>query len=126
MDDSNTCLKTKDVIRFHSHLNAINKHIQFAIETPTVNQGNQCISFLDIEIYTQENGRIEVKVHRKTTRSDKYLSFDSHNPMQDKKAVVKTLLDRADAIPCREDLQAEEKEKVLQDLILNGYNKTFI
>ena len=44
--------------------------------------------------------------------------------MQDKKVVVKTLLDRADATPCGEDLKAEEK--VLQDLILNGYNKTFI
>ena len=65
VDDSNTCLKTKDVMRFHSHLNTINKHIQFTIETPSIIQGNQCISFLDTEIYTQENGRIQVKVHRK-------------------------------------------------------------
>ena len=40
VDDSTTCLKRKDVIRFHSHLNTINKHIQFMIETPSINQGN--------------------------------------------------------------------------------------
>ena len=69
---------------------------------------------MDTEIYTQENGRIQVKVYRKTTHSDEYPSFDSHNPTQDKKAVVKTLLDRVYATPCGKDLKAEEKEKVLR------------
>jgi hypothetical protein len=50
-----------------------------------------------------------VAVHRKATHTDKYLSFDSHNPKQHKSTVVKTLFDRADKIP--NTIQGKKAEK---------------
>ena len=54
------------------------------------------------------------------------MTFDSHSHVNDKKAVIKTLLDRAKSIPSNSTLQAEETENVLHALELNGYKKRFI
>ena len=43
-----------------------------------------------------------------------------------KKAVIKTLLDRAKTIPSTSTLQTEEIQNVLRALKLNGYKKSFI
>ena len=90
VDDSSTCLKRTDVVKFHSHLNSINPHIQFTIEYPDVTTGTQSIAFLDCKISVQPERTVQVKVHRKITHTNKYLDFNSHNPIQHKKAVVKT------------------------------------
>ena len=86
----------------------------------------QCIPFLDSEIYKLDGGGLHIKVHQKPTHKDKYPSYKSHHLIKGKKAVVKTLLDRAKIVPSTVELQQEEKETVLQDLRLNGYNRTFI
>jgi hypothetical protein len=127
VDDSNACLKQPDVPLFHQHLNSINPHIQFRIEMPVVNgAGSQTIAFLDTELLSTASGNIAVKVFRKSTHTDKYLTFNSHSHVNDKKAVIKTLLDRAKTIPSNSTLQAEETENVLHALELNGYKKKFI
>jgi hypothetical protein len=46
--------------------------------------------------------------------------------VNDKKAVVKTLLDRAKTIPTNSVLQAQETENVIETLKLNVYQKRFI
>ena len=35
VDDSNSCLRKNDIEQFHTHLNTINKNIQFTIELPS-------------------------------------------------------------------------------------------
>jgi hypothetical protein len=99
IDDSNSCLKRGCFQSFHDHLNSINPCIQFTIELPTTVSDNDVISFLDTEVVVRTCGNVVVAVHRKATRTDKYLSFNSHKPKQHKAAVVKTLFDRADKIP---------------------------
>ena len=47
VDDSNSCLKKCDVQFFHDHLNAINEHIQFTIEMPSISEKGESIAFLD-------------------------------------------------------------------------------
>ena len=73
-----------------------------------------------------KSGQVEVAVHRKVTHTEKYLAFDSHHPGQSKAAVVKTLLDRAKAIPSNANKRKSEKENVLKDLKINGYTSHFI
>ena len=69
---------------------------------------------------------VEVAGYRKATHTEKYLAFDSHHPEQSKAAVVKTLLDRAEAIPSNANKRKSEKENVLKDLKINGYTSHFI
>jgi hypothetical protein len=110
VDDSNSCLKRSCVQSFHGHLNSINPCIQlFTIELPTTVGDNDIISFLDTEVVVRPCGNVMVAVHRKATHTDKYLSFDSHNPKQHKSTVVKTLFDRADKIP--NTIQGKKAEK---------------
>ena len=99
VNDSNSCLKRSCVQSFHDHLNSINPCIQFTIELPATVGDNDVISFLDTEVVVRPCGNVVVAVHRKSTHTDKYLSFNSHNPKQHKATVVKTLFDRADKIP---------------------------
>ena len=117
MDDSNACLEQLNVPLFHQHLNSVNSHIQFTIEMPAVNQnGSQTIAFLDTQLLGNISGNIDVKVFRKNTHTDKYLPFESHSHKNDKKAVIKTLLDRAKTIPSTSTLQTEEIQNVLRAL----------
>ena len=88
--------------------------------------GGQTIAFLDTELLSNASGNITVKVFRKSTNTNKYLPFESHSHVNDKKAVIKTLLDRGKTIPSASTLQAEETENVLRALELNGYKRRFI
>jgi hypothetical protein len=104
-----------------------NPDIQFTIEMPVVNEdGGQTIAFLDTKLLSTASGNIAMKVFRKSTHTDKYLTFDSHNHVNHKKAGIKTLLDRAKPIPPNSTLQAEETENVFHALELNGCKKRFI
>ena len=67
-----------------------------------------------------------VSVFRKSSHTDKHLLYKSHSNVNDKKAVVKTLLDSAKTIPTNSALQARETENVIETLKSNGYQKPFI
>ena len=101
-------------------------HFQFTIERSTVSEQGESIVLLDTSITVLKSGQVEVTVYRKATHSEKYLAFDSHHPGQSKAAVVKTLLDRAEAIPSNANKRKSEKENVLKDLKINGYTSHFI
>ena len=63
--------------------------IHFTNETSSFDQSTQCVSFLDTEVCKLDNGEELTKGERNSTHTDKYLTYDFHNPRQDKKAVVK-------------------------------------
>ena len=58
--------------------------------------------------------------------TERYLSFDSHHPVAHKKAVVKSLTDRAKAIPSSVDQQSKEMKHVIAALRTNGCPKHFV
>lgn len=62
---------------------------------PTKIVGKNSIAFLDTNNSGNEDGKIEVGVYRKATYASKYLDFHLQSPAQNKRAVVKTLMDRA-------------------------------
>ena len=96
------------------------------IEMPSTSDQGHAISFLDTNITFTDNGDIEVDVHRKSTHTNKYLSFHSHSPIQSKRNVVKTLIDRADTVPSTDDRKQLEKNHIIQELKLNDYPEKFI
>ena len=126
VDDSNACLKSESIRVFHSHLNSINPHIQFTIEMPTTGAEGQTIAFLDTSNTVSASGQVEVGVYRKPTHTNKYLAFESHSPAQSKRAVVKTLMDRAKYLPSTSERKQSEKQQVIGDLKVNGYPQSFI
>jgi hypothetical protein len=75
VDDSNSCLQKQDIDKFHCHLNSINQNIQFTIEMPSLSEHGQQIPFLDTILTIDNDRNVEVDVYRKSTHTNKYLSF---------------------------------------------------
>ncbi|XP_068720649.1 uncharacterized protein [Montipora capricornis] len=120
VDESNTCIKRDGVEVFHSHLNSINANIQFTVEMSTITMQKKSIAFLDTNSIVNEDGKVEV------AHTSKYLDFHSHSPAQNKRAVVKTLLDRAKCISSTTARRRSEERRVINDLKGNGYPENFI
>ncbi|KAL9966943.1 hypothetical protein ACROYT_G025090 [Oculina patagonica] len=93
---------------------------------PTTTMGKNSIAFLDTNNTVNEDGRIEMRLYRKTTHTSKYLDFHPHSPAQSKRTVVKTLMDRAKCIPLTTAQKQNEKQRVINDLKGNGYPESFI
>ena len=91
-----------------------------------VSEDGISISILDTQTTVSPNGEVVVAVHRKSTDTEKYLPFDSHNPEQHKAAVVRTLCHRANIIPTTTQGKEIEKENVRRALHTNGYTSAFI
>ena len=117
-DDSSACLKRSDVQLFHQHINSINPYIQFTMEWPTSMPSGESIVFLDTKCTIRPEGKVDVNVHRKATHTNKYLSFQSHSPAQNKRAVV--------TLPSTESDRRAEKDWVARNLQANGCTKRFI
>ena len=115
-------VKSNLVLTLQNHLNNIEPSIQFTVERETERK----ISFLDVTVCRQDDGQLSTKVYRKPTHTERYLSFDSHHPVAHKKAVIKSLTDRAKTIPSSVDQQSKEMKHVIAALSANGYPKRFI
>ena len=122
VDDSHVCLLKDKVEDFHTHLNSINPHIQFTVETET----DGSIAFLDTKTTRQTDGSISVSVYRKATHTDRYLDFNSHHHTQHKHSVARTLLDRARNIPSSTEETSAEIKHVTQALSANNYPSPFL
>ena len=94
VDDTCTTLPRDLVTSFHEHLNSIDRNIQFTVEKESDGQ----LPFLDVLVTREEDGTISTSVYRKPTHTDQYLAFESHHPMGHKRAVVRTLMHRAEAL----------------------------
>ena len=77
-------------------------------------------------VHHQEDGRLTTTAYPKPTHTDRYLSFSSHHPSMHKRAVVKSLTDRAAKIPTTKFDQIKEKQRIISTLQSNGYPKCFI
>ena len=84
VDDTWVVLPEKHVLAFLQYVNSIERSIQFTLEREV----NSSISFLDVSVTRTESFSFVTSVFRKKTHTDKYLSFDSHHPISQKKSVV--------------------------------------
>ncbi len=75
MNNICTAIKVDLVDDFLLHLNYIEPSINFSVDRECDGK----LSFLDTEIVHHSDGSLTTKVNRKTTHTDKCLSFDSHH-----------------------------------------------
>ena len=119
VDDTFVVMHEYDVDTFTQHLNSQNRFIKFTTEKAEDGR----LPFLDTKISFGEDGQFETSVYRKPTHTDAYLNFASNHPVQHKRSVVNTLVNRARKICSSEEQQEKEIDysfKVLKD---NGYKQ---
>ncbi|GJQ87172.1 hypothetical protein Trydic_g12525 [Trypoxylus dichotomus] len=90
---------------FLQHLNSIHPRIQFTI---------------DVVVNRNRDGTLGHRVYRKPTHSDRYLHYNSNHHPKQKRAVIKTLVDRAARI-CEPQRIEQELQHLNQALQANGY-----
>ena len=71
------------------------------------------------------DGTLSFKVYRKKTHTDRYLNFNSNNPLEHKKSVIKSLYDRAEKI-CDPNNLIEEELHIKKVLLNNNYPEKLI
>lgn len=86
---------------------------------------NQSISFLDVFL-TRSNNKIVTSVFRKDTHSHRYLNFNSHCSLQNKKSVIKTLVNRAIRLTNDHDKFNSEMKYLQEVLLENNYHKELV
>ena len=109
VDDTLTIINRDHKDTFLDHLNSIDANIKFTSEDP---KEDGSISFLDILIIPEENGKLNTTVYRKPTHTDMYLHWDSHHNIPSKYSVIGTLYHRANTI-CSTTQYLRDEEKHL-------------
>ena len=99
---------------FLTHLNSVDKNIQFTSEEP---RPDGSIPFLDILVTSGEDGRLDTTVYRKPTHTDQYMHWDSHYTISSKYSVVGTLHHRAKTICFNKQLLEQEEEHLSRALM---------
>jgi len=74
-----------------------------------------------VKLIRENTGYLDYTVYRQPTHADRYLNFRSDHPLQHKKAVIKTLLCRAERLTSSEVNYKEEINHVQLALKNNGY-----
>ena len=87
VDDTMVAILYHLIEEFTIHLNSIDDRIQFTVE----HQQDRCIPMLDTKISILDDGSLKFEVYRKKTHTDQYMQYDSHQTLQHKLGVVRTL-----------------------------------
>jgi len=117
VDDTMVVIATSLVDDFTVHLNSLHHKIKFTSETEV----NNSIPMLDTLILRRNDGSLDFQVYRKKTHTDHYLQFTSHQPVDHKLGVVRTLRHRANTIISNPELRADEADHIKKALSISGY-----
>ena len=114
VDDTLEVIRRGKVVEWSEHLNRMDPtgSIKFTHEEETDNS----IPFLDTHIHRRYDGSIKVKVYRKKTHTNQYLTFDSHHPLHQKMGVIRTLMNRCEEIVTEEEDKEEERGTIMKAL----------
>ena len=105
---------------FLEHLNNLGGELIFTIEKETENK----LPFLDILIH-RNNNELAFSIYRKPTSNNRYLSFTSNHPIQVKRGVVISLVDRVLKLASPEYI-SNELIFIKDILVGNGYPENMI
>ena len=110
VDDTMVIIKTIHFEGFTNHLNQQHPSIAFTSEY----ESNNSIPMLDTLIHKDLEGNLSFSIYRKATLTDQY--FDSHQPLEHKLGVIRTLTHRAKIIcstVAAKELETQHLKKVL-------------
>ena len=119
VDDTFVHIREDEVDSFTNHINQIDRNIKFTCEP----EEGGTLAFLDVKIHVLDDGSIKTTVFRKATHTDQYLNGLSHHPLEHKRSVVRSLLNRADNIISTVDDVKTEKDHVRKVLGFNNYDQ---
>ena len=124
MDDTLSAAKTAKVDQLTAFLNQLDPtgNLSYTVEMPEENK----IPCLDALFHRNPDGTLKTTVYRKKTHTDQYLNFSSHHPLHHKQGVVRTLIDRADALCSDPADKTEEYNHVSTALQRCGYSSKVI
>ena len=94
----------------------MNNDIKFTCEIENDGQ----LPYLDLMLKRKSDGYLSFKIYRKPTNTENYLKFNSNHPLNQKRAVIKSLIYRAEKLCSEENLQ-EEEENIIRILSKNEY-----
>ena len=115
MGDTFVVMKKIHKEEFLTHLNSVDKNIQFTNEET---RPDGSMPFLDILVTPSIDGRVNTTVYRKPTHTDQYMHWDSHHTISSKYSVVGTLHHRAKTI-CSSKQLLQQEEEHLSKVLMN-------
>ena len=116
VDDIFCVIEKEQAQGFLNHLNSLRPTIQFTMEL----EENGSHPFLDTLLTRREDGRVNIRIYRKTTHTDHYLHYSSHHPEHVKRGVTSCLFHRVRTVAVGENIRREE-EHLTEVLRVNGY-----
>ena len=119
VDDVLAVIKTANIEPFTQHLNAQHTSIQWTSELETDGK----LPMLDTLTTRRTDGSLKFSVYRKPTHTDQYLQFQSHQPMEHKMSVIRTLTHRADTIISDPQDKEREMKHLKKVLSVAGYSR---
>ena len=122
VDDVFSILRRCNLEQHFQHINSLHPKTKITMEK----EENSTIPFLDTFIQRNQDGTISVKVHRKPTHTNQYLSFTSHHSTRSKQSVITALFNRAENVITNNTELKQEQQHITKVLQSNGYSKQFI
>ena len=119
VDDTFVKIREEDIEEFTNHINSIDDNIKFTSER----EEDGKLAFLDVQIHVLEDGGLKTTVYRKATHTDQYLNGLSHHPLEHKRSVVRSLMNRADNIISTEEDTVQEKDHIRRVLEVNNFDQ---
>lgn len=110
----------EELIEFHSYLNSCNEHLKFTLE-----YDRNSISFLDVQIYKEDN-KIKTDLFRKSTDRNTILRGDSFHPRPLLRSLPVSQFHRIRRI-CSDDPSYLAQAEVLKNRFLSrGYREEWV
>ena len=110
VDDTFVIIHKNSVEDFLDHLNTIENSIKFTIDKEV----NHTLPFLDTLVRRNQHGKFSTSVYQKPTNSNRYLNLRSDHPLEHKQSVVRSLIDRANAL-CSTTKNRQDEIKHVKD-----------
>lgn len=111
----------RQLSKFLTHLNNINKNIEFTIET----EENCSLNFLDLKI-SRKNNTFDFDIFRKPTTTDTIIHANSNQSWQIKMSAFHSLIHRLLSVPLSQDNYQKEVNIIKTIATNNGYSPSII
>ncbi|XP_055590291.1 uncharacterized protein LOC129742418 [Uranotaenia lowii] len=122
VDDIFASVKERYLPQTLELLNNQHSSIKFTVEKEVEGK----LPFLDLLIQRKEDNTLKFGIYRKPTSTDRYITVDSNHFGAQKQAAFHSMAHRLYHIPMEKPEFEEEKQKIYEAGIVNGYDYEFV